>query len=157
MLIRLLVVAVIVGACAGRAQADGWTKGSDEAGRQVWILESTSGTGASVLVGCEHPAISIRTKVSLLEMADDDGEIVVSFLSSASETREKVDGWLVADSHGVRFKEVANRKIANWLRRRENVGRELTFVLSNNDRKELYIFNNTSRVCEDPKRQKPKE
>ncbi len=148
----LFMAAVMVAGFGATASGEGWTKGVDEAGRQAWILEATSGTGASIMVRCiQPPVVSIRTKVSLLEMADDDGEIRVSFLASDPAARQSVDGWLVADSHGVTLKEVASRKVVNWLRKRENAGRELTFVLSNNDRKEPYTFSNVGRACENPK------
>ena len=149
-----------------QANAPSWTIRivSEDGKPLVWTLGDSGDRGASINFRCHSglkpDALSISTKESLLDMADaDDGEIKVVFMSSASEKRNEEDGWLARSQREVTFKEYAAAHIIAWLRKKQNVGQELTFILSNNDRREVYSFMNRSAtteeralVCGKPKR-----
>ena len=158
---RGLLLIILATACATLARADGWTKGPDDDNRQVWILEDAK-SGGTLQVGCWQPRVlRIRTAGSLIEMADGDGEIQVAFVASGpvqatdgwiqrktDEERQTVDGWLLPDSRGVRLKDVSSGTVVKWLQRKENIGRDVTFVLSNNSKREAFTFRNATRVCD---------
>jgi len=152
MIATLVALLLQASALAAPPRGEGWVQGVSEDGKSfVWTLADSGGRGASIVVTCRKltsASLSITTKEPLLEMADaDDGEIKVILV--AGTQRHEVDGKLASNFHDVTFDRYAANSLVQRLRTKETVGRELTLILSNNDRREVYSFMNLDGTYEE--------
>lgn len=158
---------------AAPSPAAGWvrTLAQTEKGKDfyTWTLADSGGRGATLIFTCnEHgreKELRIETRESLLDMADvEDGQIKAACLSPA-EDRQTADAVLALNQHGAVFKSEDGQWITAYLRHEQNLNQTVTFLLSNNGKRETYTFENRgSKIekgedplsCEPPKKPKRK-
>jgi hypothetical protein len=139
----MLAVAVLV---SGQEVSPGWTRAVSPDGKSwVWTLADTSARGAAFEFRCDESRLAIRTRESLLELADpDDFKIRIGLLSLRNK-RFSVDGYMTGDYHGVIFEGDERDLLEDQLRstfREES----FTLILSNSGKRDVYTFVNRNTV-----------
>ena len=150
------------GKAAGRALS---AQDEDHDDFYVWTLKDTGDRGVTLSFSCQSEHFVIATQQSLLDMSDvKDGQIMLAMLSMTQD-RKVAEGFLTRDQMGVDFSGEAADDIKQWLEwTNEKSDPKVTFLLSNNGRRETFTFINQGGMigrdflsCKKPKKPKTKK